>query len=233
MFYTYAYCNELKPINDVDLGFSPFYIGKGSGRRILDHLRDAEKGKKGKKLSHIRRLIKEGNPPIIVKLKSFGDEKSAFDHETSLIAKFGRLDLGTGPLFNNTPGGDGPRHTLEVYAKIAKKLRGRKASVEHRENIANSLTGRTRTNQERDAISAGLVGKTHGNTRKENISLGTKKAAGKWTKRWLVTSPETAFCILSLESLREMKLQNLYSSYRRGAPISRGKFRGWQLQEIK
>jgi hypothetical protein len=232
MFYVYAYCNVTKPIIHSELGFLPFYIGKGCNSRAGHHLRSALRGKAGKKLSHIRNLITANTPPLIVKIASFESETEAFEKEIQLIKEFGRLDLRTGCLFNNTPGGDGAKLSKELYAAIGNKLRGRKASAETCERISVSLTGRTRTDNERKAISSGLIGVKHSNSRKNNISAGMHNAKHKWQKKWLITTPDTSFCIISLDYLDEAKITSLYGSYRSGVPMTRGPLKGWQLSQI-
>ena len=83
-FYTYAYLREDR---------TPYYIGKGEGRRIY------KKRKNGI------------NPPKdksrIIFLKQNLTEEEAFKHEIYMIAVFGRKDLKTGILHNRTDGGDG------------------------------------------------------------------------------------------------------------------------------
>ena len=83
-YYTYAYLRE---------DGTPYYIGKGKGKRAY---------KKGKG---------ETRPPKdksrIVILKRNLTEEEAFKHEIYMIAVFGRIDLGTGILRNKTDGGDG------------------------------------------------------------------------------------------------------------------------------
>jgi len=82
-FYTYAYLREDR---------TPYYIGKGRGRRIYDN----------------RRTIKSPKDKSqIIFLKKNLTEAEAFKHEIYMIDVFGRKDLGTGILRNRTNGGDG------------------------------------------------------------------------------------------------------------------------------
>ena len=82
-FYTYAYLRE---------DGSPYYIGKGSGKRAwarhpgCSATRPADKSK-------------------ILILKKGLTEEQAFRHERYMIFIFGRRDLGTGILRNQTNGG--------------------------------------------------------------------------------------------------------------------------------
>lgn len=83
-FYTYAYLR-------VDR--TPYYIGKGSGKRAYKKGRGEVKPPKDKSR--------------IIILKRNLTEEVAFKHEIYMIAVFGRKDLGTGILHNKTNGGDG------------------------------------------------------------------------------------------------------------------------------
>ena len=83
MYYTYAYLREDR---------TPYYIGKGSGDRInKNHGRPCSK------------------PPLDrrIKLKIDLTEEEAFRHEEYMITLYGRLDLGTGILYNKSDGGEG------------------------------------------------------------------------------------------------------------------------------
>ena len=89
-YYTYAYLRE---------DGTPYYIGKGKGRRIY---------KKGKK----QRINLPKDKSRIIFLKQNLAEEYAFKHEIYMIAVFGRKDNATGILHNKTDGGDGGKGTL-------------------------------------------------------------------------------------------------------------------------
>ena len=82
-FYSYAYLREDR---------TPYYIGKGTGRRIVNRKKGDIKPPKDKSR--------------IIFLKQNLIEEEAFKHEIYMIAVFGRKDLGTGILHNRTNGGD-------------------------------------------------------------------------------------------------------------------------------
>lgn len=83
-YYTYAYLRE---------DGTPYYIGKGKGKRAYKKGRDEVKPPRDKSR--------------IIILKRNLTEEVAFKHEIYMIAVFGRKDLGTGILRNKTDGGDG------------------------------------------------------------------------------------------------------------------------------
>jgi hypothetical protein len=105
-FYTYAYLREDR---------TPYYIGKGSGKRIYD--------KKG------RPCNKPKDKSRIVFLKQNLTEEEAFRHEIYMIDVLGRKDLGTGILHNKTDGGDGASGAIkseELKKKLSELMGGDK-----------------------------------------------------------------------------------------------------------
>lgn len=92
-YYTYIWCDPKD--NTVR------YIGKGTGNRVNEHIKtDTRLGRM------LKKRVREGyNPHPIINYEI--DEQQAFDKEIWMISFFGREDLKTGPLFNQTPGGEG------------------------------------------------------------------------------------------------------------------------------
>ena len=123
-FYVYMYLRE---------DGTPYYIGKGSGKRAWDNSSRSFK----RPTDESRIAIHTDNLT----------EDQAFSLEIELIAEYGRKDNGTGILRNLTDGGEG--HTgakTDVHKKkISDALRGRKGtkhSEESRRKLSESLTGR-------------------------------------------------------------------------------------------
>ena len=111
-YYTYAYLRE----DD-----TPYYIGKGKGKRLY-----YKYGKNCKPPKDRSRIIK---------LKQNLTEEEAFKHEIYMINVFGKKCDGTGILMNIADGGNAPpiisgdKHHMktEKYKKrISEKLTGRK-----------------------------------------------------------------------------------------------------------
>jgi hypothetical protein len=160
-FYTYAYLREDR---------TPYYIGKGSGKR-------AYKRKRG-----------EIHPPKdkskIILLKQNLTEEEAFKHEIYMISVFGRKDLGTGILRNRTNGGEGAsglivsEETREKHRTISKivaeKMRQTETGIfgitlgdrsefgklggQKTYELGVGVHGRTKEQRIEDARNAGLVG---------------------------------------------------------------------------
>ena len=139
MYYVYSYLREDN---------SPYYIGKGSGKRA--YTKGPKEVKPPRDKSRVR-ILKENLT-----------EEDAFLVEKLYILMFGRKDLDTGILRNKTDGGDGAsgyivlpeerkrrsermkgvKRPQWIYDKIAASNRGKKASPETREKI--SAAGKNR-----------------------------------------------------------------------------------------
>jgi hypothetical protein len=111
-FYTYAYLREDR---------TPYYIGKGQGKRINNpHYRNNK--------TRVRVPLPPMNRRIL--LKQNLTEEEAFKHEKYMIDVFGRKDLGTGILLNMNDGGkggnSGPRYNMRgeknyMWGKISRQ----------------------------------------------------------------------------------------------------------------
>jgi hypothetical protein len=195
-FYTYAYLRE----ND-----TPYYIGKGKGKRAHE--------KTG------RPCGVPANRDRILILKKNLSEVEAFLHEKYMIFVFGRKDLGTGILHNKTDGGEGTSGRIvseDVRQKISKKQIGKRMSVisrqrmsvsqrgnqnacgtrteEQRKNNSNAQRGKKLSNTHKDQISNTLMGKSKSKTHRERIGLakkGNQYALGK--KHWVNAEGERRF----------------------------------------
>ena len=137
MFYTYLWLRE---------DGTPYYVGKGSGRRAYqnkDH------------------CVYRPKYNSLITVQYWESEEKAFEMEKWWIAFWGRKDIGTGILRNMTNGGDGPSgwvpseetkakikearksqvFTVETRAKMGKSRRGAKHSAETKEKIGASQKG--------------------------------------------------------------------------------------------
>lgn len=147
-YYVYAYLDPATLI--------PFYIGKGFGKRDLAHITEAKAWngtpkpcQNVPKVKRIRELLELNTPPIVTRLREFDDEQSALSEEVRLIASIGRGS--TGPLLNQTDGGEGTsgyRHQTAARAKMSADRKGKpghKHSAEYRASmVGNDNNAKTR-----------------------------------------------------------------------------------------
>ena len=107
-FFIYAYLDIRKKglfvYGDYTFEYKPFYIGKGKGKRHLDHLHEnADNTCNQHKLRTISKIkIETGNLPLIIKLKEGLSEEEAYQHEIDIITLIGLINL-----TNITVGGNG------------------------------------------------------------------------------------------------------------------------------
>jgi len=137
MYYTYAYLRKDK---------TPYYIGKGKGRRLYT--------KSGNEI----KLPKEKSR--IIFLKQNLTEEEAFKHEIYMIAVFGRKDLGTGILRNKTNGGEGSSGLIrseEFKRKMSKIHKGKILSKEQKQ-ILDEHRVKVHSSESKEKMSKSKIG---------------------------------------------------------------------------
>jgi len=105
IFYTYAYLREDR---------TPYYIGKGKGKRAYQKN---------------RHRVKVPDKNKIIFLKQNLTEEEAHNHEIYMIFVLGRKDLGTGILRNLSNGGEGCsgyKHNNQTKQKMKDNHKGTK-----------------------------------------------------------------------------------------------------------
>ena len=201
-YYTYAYLRKDK---------TPYYIGKGRGKRIYSKSRSIKAPK---------------DKSLILYLKKNLTEAEAFKHEIYMIFVLGRKDLGTGILRNQTDGGEGASGA--VRSEEAKK----------KISVANS--GKTHTEETKKKMSVAKSGEKHpmyGVPRTEEW----KKAQSEKMSGALSISSKAIIAIKpdgtelhfgsGWEAVRELGIpqSNLRYFLKNGKQSKKGKCEGWQF----
>ena len=136
-YYTYAYLRKDK---------TPYYVGKGTGRRCFAPHRVSPPKDKSR----------------ILILKYFDNEADAFKHERYMIAVLGRKDLGTGLLHNLTDGGEGNcgrKQPQSFCDKQSQRLSGVPKTTTHKRKLSVSNMGKKRSDTTKQRLSASKKGK--------------------------------------------------------------------------
>lgn len=178
-FYVYLHIKETNG--------SPFYVGKGFGKRAFSKNRS----------SYWRNTVNKYGYDIIFLEENITNEE-ALRLEQYWIKRIGRKDLQTGILVNHTDGGEGSINpSKELRFKIGNGMRGKKHSVEwientktrmfgnkysknyihteeHKRNMSKSLKDRVFSEQHKQKISNSHLGKIKSKTHCENISKTSK-----------------------------------------------------------
>ncbi len=173
-FYVYAYY-ELEQYNK---GGLPFYMGKGSGRRISYHLRNCQ----NKALDvyntlfyrKLRKMRLQGYKPKVVKIIDNLLEKEALALEVIFIQLIGRRNLKTGSLCNLTNGGDGVSGhivSVAVRKRMSDAHKGKILTEEWRRNIGLANKGLHRSEKTKRLIGNCRRGKHHSEETKRRLSL--------------------------------------------------------------
>ena len=128
-YYVYAYLRGVNSANGAK--HSPYYIGKGSGSRILSN--------------QGRPVCKPKDKSLIVYIQEGLTEEEAFALESYCINLYGRIDLGAGCLRNKSNGGEGSSGAIKsetTRQKISRAHKGKVITAETRKKISEAGRGR-------------------------------------------------------------------------------------------
>jgi hypothetical protein len=168
-YYVYAYLR--------DSDNTPYYVGKGKGRRIFD--------------KHNVSVPKDHSKIVILNEQCTNEE--ANELEKSYIKLYGRKDLSTGILHNQTDGGDGGDTSQSQGYKKAREQnlfsnKGMTQTAEHIRKRTQSQAGKPRSAEIRAKISATRKeraipspnkGKTLSQEHRKKLSLAAKGRPGR------------------------------------------------------
>jgi Mor family transcriptional regulator len=155
-FYVYVYLDPRKPgkfcYGNYCFLYEPFYVGKGFGNRIYNHLypciinieKTFPKTKMIVKLLSLNYDLKK----FIIKLHANISEKESFSLEKNIISLIGRRDIKLGPLLNLTNGGEGSsgwkpsKKSIKKMSENAKKQKYKYLLTEEQKNKILELVGK-------------------------------------------------------------------------------------------
>jgi hypothetical protein len=188
MYYTYAYLREDR---------TPYYIGKGSGKRAYE--------------KYNRKIKPPKDKSRIIFLKQNLTEEKAFKHEKYMIAVFGRKDLGTGILHNRTDGGEGASgaiRSLEFKENLRRINKDKTLSEEHKNKLREANIGENNPN----------YGKSASQETREKMSkshMGENHHSSNWWELTFSDGNIIILCGLSTWSNKNgYNVGNIYSIYR-------------------
>jgi len=142
-YYVYEYLRE---------DGTPYYVGKGQGKRWRDKHSVAVPPKE--RVTFVQENMLE---------------QDAFRLEEELILKYGRKDLGTGILRNLTSGGEGQTPGPEVRAKLSAIKKGKKPN-----NYGKTVSYKKDRKWDRQGEKHHMHGKNHSDEARQKISEGIK-----------------------------------------------------------
>lgn len=218
-YYVYVYLDQRKPgeynFKNFNFKFEPFYVGKGKGNRLIQHLYNFDKESNLEKKNKIKSIIKKtGTNPIILKIFENLTNDHANLYEIELIELIGRKDKKTGSLLNKTDGGDGGDtskyrkyknlseetkkrisekkkntklnpHSEDTKRKISDSNKGRKFSKEHKLKLSIARKKRIIKKETREKAST---------TSKGKINIKTFKLTDPFNNEYITTNGLTVFC---------------------------------------
>lgn len=215
-FYIYQLRLENSP--------TPFYIGKGRGKRSIQHFTPTNLGTKSMRSSIIKHARETGIPVLVEVLASGLLEDAAFQIERNLISHYGRRDNGTGILANHTDGGEGASGGViseETRKKISDALKGRKISTGTL-GYRHSKETKRRMSESATGVPSGLKGKRRPAEVVSAISESKKEANPAWKNaafiyaRWMENDKPSAYRLKKMLPVEFHKCDALVREFKNG-----------------
>ncbi len=231
-FYVYVLLDPRKTGNytysDMCFYYEPFYVGKGSGRRLNKHLTPSKSETTSFYRRKIDKIFQAGLTPIGIKLEKFEIEKEALDCEVKMIASIGRICEKTGPLTNLTSGGDSPVMSAETRAKISASNKGRSSPLkgmhlEDKSKLKISINNARYWAGKQPSPEKILKEKTTKASRKYKMNKCKYKAISPTGDEYIIEDTMERFC--KEHGLTRTKMISLSSGKIKA-------YRGWQCQKI-
>jgi hypothetical protein len=143
---------------------SVFYVGMGNLKRAYS-----------KQRNRWWNIIVQKHDYIVEIYKDSLTREEAFELEIELINKYGRIDIKTGQLINQTNGGITVNNMSEKsLLKKTKSLKSVKRTYEWRNKISLSHKGREKSKEHRENIAKSRIGKKIPEHVKEKMRLSNK-----------------------------------------------------------
>lgn len=147
-FYVYAFLRS----KDSEHGkkFTPYYIGKGTGKRAFER--------------YGRTIPAPQDDSYIAFVQEGLTEEEAFSLEIYCIQSYGRIDLGTGVLRNRTDGGEGGSGMIvseETRRKLSEAHRGEKHHNWGKRGELSLRWGKPRSEETKRKMSEARRGEKH------------------------------------------------------------------------
>ena len=168
-FYVYAYIRSTD--SDSAKAGTPYYIGKGKGKRAWSNKHSCSVPRDG----HYIVIVSEG-------LTEFG----ALALERRLVRWYGRIDLDSGILRNRTDGGEGShgaKRSEETKQKMAVARTGKHHTDQTKKIIGDKSKKKIYSEEYRMKLSITGVGRIRSTETKEKLSANAKN-------RWSKISPD-------------------------------------------